>query len=126
MTVDSIWLVFALRFGVPAVALLFLSNVSSFLPVKSARGRRNRNDDAPAVSATDKYMADMSMAFTTVLVMFMFIGLTVHFWNYMWIFWGICLGVRASLREWHLAGGQVDQFAPVSRLVPTPLRARYS
>ncbi len=35
-TVDLIWLVFALRFGVPAVALLFLSNVSSFLPVRGA------------------------------------------------------------------------------------------
>jgi hypothetical protein len=123
-TVDSIWLVFALRFGVPAVALLFLSNVSSFLPVRGAW--RNRKDDPFGGSATDKYMSDMSMAFTTVLVMCMFIGLTVHFWNYMWIFWGICLGVRASLREWSFAGEHVEQLAAVRRPMPTPLRERYS
>ena len=42
------------------------------------------------------------------------IGLTVHFWNYMWIFWGICLGVRASLREWSFAGEHVEQLAAVA------------
>ena len=125
-TVDSVWLVFALRFGVPTVALLFLSNVTAFLPTKKARERRIRNEDTFTASAIDNNMADLSRGFTTVLVMFMFIGLTVHFWNYVWIFWGICIGVRASLREWYLVGDRADQCAPVSRSMPTPLRARYS
>jgi hypothetical protein len=29
----------------------------------------------------------------------MFAGLTVDFWNYTWMFWGLCIGIRASLRE---------------------------
>jgi hypothetical protein len=118
-TVDSIWLVFALRFGVPAVVLLFLSNVTSFL--QSNRSRWNRNGNG---AASNGYMANMSTAFTTVLCMFMFIGLTVHFWNYMWIFWGICIGTRASLREWCLAEGCSDRLAS-SSINAHSARARY-
>jgi len=44
----------------------------------------------------------MATGFTMVLGMFMFVGLTVHFWNYMWISWGLCIGTRASVREWFL------------------------
>jgi len=122
-TVDSIWLVFALRFGVPTVALLFLSNVTSFLPV--GRRSRHRNEYGANAPATDKYMDNMSIAFTTVLVMFMFIGLTVHFWNYMWIFWGICVGTRASLREWQIVQGHADRRAPAAQPIPVSLRAGY-
>ncbi len=88
-TVDSIWLVMALRFGIPTIAFLLLANVAACLPVKASRVK------APA----NAYAHRMRLAFTTVLLMFMFTGLTVHFWNYMWIFWGLCLGIRASLRE---------------------------
>jgi hypothetical protein len=34
-----------------------------------------------------------------VIFLFMFIGLTVHFWNGMWMFWGLCIGIRVSLSE---------------------------
>ena len=44
-------------------------------------------------------MNQMRHAFTLVLLMFMFTGLTVHFWKSMLMFWGLCLGIRASLRE---------------------------
>lgn len=88
-TVDSIWLVMALRFGVPTIAFLLLANVTACLPVKTPRARNSANS----------YAHRMRLAFTLVLLMFMFTGLTVHFWNYMWIFWGLCLGIRASLRE---------------------------
>lgn len=88
-TVDSIWLVMALRFGIPTIAFLLLANVAACLPVKTSRTK----------DPTDSYTHRMRLAFTVVLLMFMFTGLTVHFWNYMWIFWGLCLGIRASLRE---------------------------
>lgn len=91
-TVDSVWLVFALRFGLPMIVLFLLSNLTTFLAVKRGRVDSHR----------DLFMERMSTAFTMVLVTFMFIGLTVHFWNYMWIFWGVCIGIRASLREWIL------------------------
>jgi hypothetical protein len=88
-TVDSVWLVSALRYGIPMIIFLFLANFAAALP--SGTSKR-----------TDFHTSQMSTAFTLVLMMFMFIGLTVHFWNFMWIFWGLCLGIRVSLREWSM------------------------
>jgi O-Antigen ligase len=87
-SVDCVWLALALRFGLPAIVFLFLANVTALLPT----GQSSNRDDDPS-------LAPMSTAFSLILVMFMFIGLTVHYWNYMWIFWGVCIGIRASLRE---------------------------
>jgi hypothetical protein len=87
-TVDSIWLVLSLRFGVPMVVLFFLTNVAAFFP--SQRDFKG---------TSDVHMDQMRRAFTLVLLIFMFTGLTVHFWKSMLTFWGLCLGVRASLRE---------------------------
>lgn len=91
-TIDTVWLVFSLRFGIPMILFLFLTNVAAFWP--SRKDFKNQHEQS--------YMDDMRPAFTTMIVMFMFTGLTVHFWNYMWCFWGICIGIRASLREWDL------------------------
>ncbi|MEH2479028.1 hypothetical protein V1282_002385 [Nitrobacteraceae bacterium AZCC 2146] len=88
-TVDCVWLVVALRFGIPTSIFLFLTNVTACLPAKRSYQMQVRNT----------FSERMSLAFTVVLLMFMFAGLTVHFWNYMWIFWGVCIGIRASLRE---------------------------
>jgi O-antigen ligase len=88
-TIDSLWLVDALRFGTPVVVLLILINIAACLPTKAIRNR----------TSNGVYIEDMHLAFTIVLVLFMFAGITVYFWNYMWIFWGVCLGIAASLRE---------------------------
>lgn len=88
-TVDSIWLLQMLRFGVPMFVLFFMTNLAAVLPK-----RREKE-----IGRYDRYLADMRQAFTLLVLVFMFAGLTVHFWNYMWMFWGLCLGVRASLRE---------------------------
>jgi hypothetical protein len=88
-TVDSIWLVNCLRFGIPMSVLFFLTNVTAFFPSK-----RESVSGANAV-----YMDRMRPAFTLAILVFMFAGLTVHFWNYMLMFWGLCIGIRASLRE---------------------------
>jgi hypothetical protein len=88
-SVDSIWLLYTLRFGIPMSILFFLTNVTAFLPGKG----ESVND------ADDAYMDRMRPAFTLAIVTFMFAGLTVHFWNYMLMFWGLCIGVRGSLRE---------------------------
>jgi hypothetical protein len=84
-----LWLVDALRFGMPVVVLLILINIAACLPIKAIRNR----------TSNGVYIEDMHLAFTIVLVLFMFAGITVYFWNYMWIFWGVCLGIAASLRE---------------------------
>jgi hypothetical protein len=88
-TVDSVWLVFALRYGIPTVVLLFLANLAAFAPRMRSPGEGARGSE----------IKRMSTAFSLVLILFMFMGLTVHYWNYIWIFWGVCLGIRASLRE---------------------------
>lgn len=88
-TVDSVWLVLALRFGLPMVFLLVLTNVASVLPARCRFKRVMEDPSAP----------DLRIAFTVAVVILMFTGLTVHYWNYLWIFWGVCIGIRASLRE---------------------------
>jgi hypothetical protein len=88
-TVDSIWLLNCLRFGIPMSILFFLTNVTAFFP-----GKRES-----VSGANDVYMDRMRRAFTLVIFMLMFAGITVHFWNYMLMFWGLCIGIRASLRE---------------------------
>lgn len=87
-TVDCVWLVEALRFGIPASVLLFWANMAAVWP--TLRRRTGVGDD---------FAQRMSLAFTIVLLLFVFSGITVHFWNYMWIFWGMCIGIKASLRE---------------------------
>jgi hypothetical protein len=91
-TVDCVWLIVGLRYGIPMIVLLILFNVSSFLPVgrSSIKGARD--------------LDPMRTAVTLILVTLMLTGLTVHFWNYMWIFWGLCIGIRASLREQSISG----------------------
>jgi hypothetical protein len=91
-SVDCVWLALSLRFGLPTIVFLVLANITSLLPIK-------RSDDRDG----DPFMARMRTAFSLILVMFMFVGMTVHYWNYMWIFWGICIGIRASLREYPMA-----------------------
>jgi hypothetical protein len=92
-SVDSVWLVFALRFGIPMVVLLFLTNISSFS--RSVRG--------DGIRSADSFMSRMRTGFTLVLIMFLFTGLTVHYWNGAWMFWGLCLGIRVSLNEYFAA-----------------------
>lgn len=91
-TVDCVWLVEALRFGIPASTFLLLANLAAIWPTGKPRATVSRSFDQR-----------MNLAFTIVLLMFMFTGITVHFWNYMWIFWGLCIGIKASLRERTLA-----------------------
>jgi hypothetical protein len=86
-SVDCVWLVVGLRFGLPGVFLLILVNLTAFMPW----GHRQRNSP---------YMNKMGTGFTLVLVSFIFIGLTVHYWNGPWMLWGLFIGIRASLKEY--------------------------
>jgi hypothetical protein len=90
-SVDCVWLLSSLHYGIPMVIFLFLANVTALLPVRAFKNR-----------VVDSHMALMCTAFTIILMMFTFLGLTVHFWNFMWIFWGLCIGIRTSLREFSM------------------------
>jgi O-antigen ligase len=113
-TVDSVWLVIALRSGVPLVIFVILANAASFYRYRPSAGIR----------ISDSYMDNMRTAFTLALIIFMFAGLTVHYWNNIWMFWGLCLGIRASLHEQYL--NSIRLSAVASRGVPTSLRRPYS
>ncbi|MBW5438027.1 O-antigen ligase family protein [Bradyrhizobium canariense] len=92
VSVDSTWLVMALRFGLPSIALLLTANVTSFFSGGSNSVR----------CSSDPFIRDLRTGFTLTLVVLMFVGLTVHYWNNVWLFWGVCLGIRVSLQELRL------------------------
>jgi hypothetical protein len=112
-SVDTVWLALALRFGIPTIVFLFFANVTTFYRSGSTAGNRQG----------DPYMCRMRTGFTLVLVVFMFIGLTVHYWNNIWIIWGICIGVRGSLQEEYL--GMAKSVASEYRRQGWSARARH-
>ena len=98
-SVDCVWLVEALRYGLPGVALLIMTMVSAFLK----KGRS---------SAFDPSTYNVRTGFTLAIVAMGFIGLTVHFWDATWLFWNFCIGIRASIAEY-----EIRQLASVRRSV---------
>jgi hypothetical protein len=86
-TVDSIWLVLSLNYGLALVAFLLLLSLATCVRA------------APKVAQADVSTKHMCTAFSLVVTMFVFIGLTAHFWNAVWLFWGLCIGIRTSLKE---------------------------
>jgi hypothetical protein len=48
-------------------------------------------------------MRYLRTGFSVVLTMFVFLGLTVHFWASIWLFWALCIGIRASIAEYSRA-----------------------
>ncbi|CAH1669328.1 conserved membrane hypothetical protein [Hyphomicrobiales bacterium] len=106
VSVDAVWLVLALRFGLPIVPLLLLANICSFYG--GARKRRIRR-------TFGVYMNDLQTGFTLAIWVLMLAGLTVHYWNTLWLFWGVCLGIRAGFQEGYGAGR-----AGAASLLPRP------
>jgi hypothetical protein len=86
-SVDSVWLVDALRYGLPAAILLILIMFSPFL-------RRRRKSTFG--SGMDNTPTGVSLA----IVAMGLIGLTVHFWDAVWLFLNLCIGIRISVVEY--------------------------
>jgi hypothetical protein len=104
-SVDAVWLVEALRYGLPAVACLILT---IFLPFFT----KNRS------LTSDPYMRRCRTAFSLVLVLMSVVGLTVHFWNADWIFFSLCMGIRASLAEFDIKQRRAGR--PVNSISNSP------
>jgi hypothetical protein len=85
-SIDSVWLVTMLNYGIPATMLILFANIKSL-----RKGRPVTVD--PIV---EKYC----LAFTVVIFLFCFNGFTVHYWNSLWQFWALCIGIRATLGEY--------------------------
>ena len=86
-SVDSIWLVEVLRYGLPAAILLFLTMFSSSFAQRPK-------------ATLDRGARSVSTGLTLAIVAFGIVGLTVHFWDASWLFLNFCIGVRASLAEY--------------------------
>jgi hypothetical protein len=79
-SIDAVYLVEMLRYGIPTVVLLVLAIFSSFF--------------TPA--SVEDHMARVRLGFSCAVVIVSVIGLTVHLWNSIWLFFSLCIGIRAS------------------------------
>ena len=86
---DSLWLAKTIIYGIPMTTLLYLAAVAATVPVRGqAFVRKNR-----------PFLDLMCSSFSMILATIMFISITVTFWNAMWLFFALCIGVRVSLKE---------------------------
>lgn len=96
-TVDCLWLVEALRYGLPSIVLLVLTMFSPFIG-----GQRLSKLDPPL------YRIQKGVSLS--IVSMSLIGLTVHYWDAPWLFFSLCIGIRAGMAE--LLVGQVKAATP--------------
>jgi hypothetical protein len=89
-SIDCVWLVLSLSYGLPMVVLLLLAILSSCGLFRKKINYR----------ALNREILQFRTAFSLALFLFTFVGLTVHFWGALWMFWGLCIGIRASLEEY--------------------------
>jgi hypothetical protein len=82
--IDCVWLVEAMRYGIPCVVLLALTILSPFFK--------------KALEQT-QHLDRVRRGFSLAVLTFVLVGLTVHFWDTAWIFFFLCVGIRASFGE---------------------------
>lgn len=88
-SIDSLMLAKAIIYGVPMVVFLYLSAICAYLPVRGETAIRRQ-----------KPLLDLRCTgFSLTLSAIMFISITVTFWNAVWLFFALCIAVRASLKE---------------------------
>jgi O-antigen ligase len=88
LSVDSVWLMLALVYGIPGAVLVGLSMVSAACYPSSGRG----------VNLT---MEESKLATTlgVLIVLIVLLGFTVDFWEASWMSVGLVVGVRAHLAD---------------------------
>ena len=90
VSIDSVWLVLALKYGVPSAVLCMLSSLVLLM----------KGQGCDAIRKAEPLLMKMRTAFSLINILFIVIGFTVAYWNSMWEFWGLCIGIRASLEEY--------------------------
>ncbi len=88
-SVDCVWLVEGLHYGLPAVLLLFFTMFSPFFT-------------KPKLPTSDPGKYSVRTGFSLAIVVMGIIGLTVHYWDAPLLFLSLCMGIRASLTEYEL------------------------
>jgi O-antigen ligase len=94
-TVDSIWLLSAMQFGIPGSVLIALSMVSACW---APAGRADQNGNSAHVD--ERRLAG---SLSVIIFLTIFLGFTVHFWGTSWILMGLIAGMRANFAQ-HSAG----------------------
>ena len=82
--IDCVWLVEAMRYGIPCVVLLAFTILLPFFKKSFERTR---------------HLDEVRRGFSLAVSVFVLVGLTVHFWDTAWIFFFLCVGIRASFGE---------------------------
>ena len=85
-SVDTLWLLLMLRYGIPVVVFLLLA---MFVPLFKKK----------RVSSKDPYLNKMRTAFSLAMILMAVTALTVDFWDSIWILFGMVIGIRASFSE---------------------------
>jgi O-antigen ligase/polysaccharide polymerase Wzy-like membrane protein len=87
-SVDSLWLMSALTFGIPGAALVGLSMI----------GAASRKTSGPTARLTMEE-SKLGTALGVVIFILIFLAFTVHYWGTTWVLAGLLTGVRAHLGE---------------------------
>lgn len=87
-SIDSLWLVLALSYGVPCGVLTALSMFGACsLPISGPGARLTKSDSR------------LGAVLSILICLIALIGFTVHLWGSVWVLVGLLLGVRAHLGE---------------------------
>jgi len=87
-SIDSLWLLLALSYGIPCSVLTGLSLIGACsLPTSGRRTRLTKVEER------------LGTALGIVMVVIVFMGFTVDFWGSTWILVGLLVGLRANLGE---------------------------
>jgi hypothetical protein len=87
-TIDSLWLVLSLLYGIPCAVFIGLAMI----------GACSRPTSGPRALLTYSE-SRLGMALSIVIFLAIFAGFTVHFWGSTWILIGLLVGLRAHLGE---------------------------
>jgi uncharacterized membrane protein len=88
-SIDSLWLVLAIRYGYPAAILLALSMVSTLvaLPIRARRRFPTHR------------LSMLRMGVGLILLILALMAFTVHYWGTAWVMLAMVMGMLAGLSE---------------------------
>jgi hypothetical protein len=87
-TVDSLWLVLSLLYGIPCAVFTGLAMITACSRVERGGNRLLTREEAR-----------LALILSIVIFLAIFGGFTVHFWGSTWILIGLLVGLRAHLGE---------------------------